>query len=129
MDGARLTAEKVGRQGGICRVGWWLDLLAGVRSNGGMGKLRAGVWGRLIVPFLLFVVGVFLGGGCLVAPPFFDKDPVCPGPDDVAAPFPADLAPEATAAAGRLEGRFSVTNAGDARYVVPIDVPPGRAGV
>ena len=108
-----------------------VDLTASARLDA-MGGMREVSWGtrfRVVFPILLFFAGVVLGGGCLAAPPFVEKELVCPGPHDVVGPFPAELAPGVTVGAGRIEGRFLVTNAGNARYAAPIVVPPGRAGI
>ena len=50
-------------------------------------------------------------------------------PDDADAHFVPDQPNAPTSAAGITPGSFNVTDSGDARYSVPIRLPPGRAGV
>ncbi len=58
------------------------------------------------------------------------EDPALLIPDGQGGTRPLDdLPPAATATVGVVPGVFSVTEQGQARYTIPIDVPPGRAGL
>ncbi len=65
-------------------------------------------------------------GQCVA--PTIETAPTVPDGNGGQKPLPA-LPPSPTTPVGALKGQFSVTDAGSAQYTIPIEVPPGRAGV
>jgi RHS repeat-associated protein len=65
-------------------------------------------------------------GQCI--PPSSKSPPTVPDGKGGQTPLPP-LPPSSTVAVGALKGQFSVTDDGTAAYTIPIEVPPGRAGI
>jgi RHS repeat-associated protein len=98
------------------------------RSSSSAG--RKGATGRLglraLVPLMMFVVCVLgvnepPGGGSA------SGDETCPSYDESTFPPPSPARPPA--GAGKIDGAFSVSETGEARYTIPLIAPPGRAGM
>ena len=103
--------------------------------------------GKHLLPLLFFVVAVFATGACtghgeprLEEARLAQEGPNDPGPTPGPLPdpecptsgavFPADLTSSSEPSdAGATAGSFSVTPTGDARYVLPLEAAPGRAGM
>ena len=80
--------------------------------------------------FILLVLGLVLGGGCLAPPPGLPNlDPACPTESDLGDPFPAMLSKGTTSTAGEAAGQFSVTSGGQPRYTIPFILPPSRGAM
>lgn len=94
---------------------------------------------RALIPLMLFVVCV-LGANAPPNPfPISQDDPppagpsplLCPSYNAETSPLPtADLTPVSQGAPpGTIAGAFSVSQAGEATYSIPLIVPPGRMGM
>ncbi|MBK8257907.1 MAG: VCBS repeat-containing protein [Polyangiaceae bacterium] len=100
----------------------------------GLKRPSRSPFNRAVVPWLLFVTGVLLQGcsgfQCITS--------AVPPPPRIYACVPQHetrptILPKApaieTVSAGGLDGTYSVTPTGEASFVLPLTVPPGRAGV
>src|SRR5262245_23671957 len=88
------------------------------------------------LPFVVLLACVLLNAGCTgctcvtsEAPPRRES-PIACVPQHATRPTVPRAAPEIeTVSAGSLPGTFSITSTGDARFVLPLRAPPGRANV
>jgi RHS repeat-associated protein len=71
--------------------------------------------------------GLECDGNGQCAEPTEDSPPTIPSPTGPTPIF--DLPDAPTSPVGALAGSFSITEQGTARYTIPIEVPPGRAGM
>src|SRR5689334_17907970 len=88
---------------------------------------RPSVAGRLLLGCAVVVSLACSGPGDKGTP--VSPDVICPVYDRALLPSSSQSHASTTVSAGKIDGSFSVSAAGEARYRIPLIVPPGRVGM